>query len=212
MKHPGRFSILLIAALLGGFLSRVNAQCDTLFSSTGAVLEIGMLEDGFKDGLWTAYHPDGSIRSEGEFDNGIKHGTWTWYHANGQVSSVEKWKKGSYKKGKYWDENGQPSDISVVLTDAAYPGGLQAFRKLIAENVAYPEQVLDLGIEGRVVLTFQINSQGRVVNPVVKETAHPQLDQEAIRVVQLSDAWTPATFHGEYTATTFTFPITFALQ
>ena len=68
------------------------------------------------------------------------------------------------------------------------------------------------GIEGRVILEFQINHRGELVNPVVAEQVHPALDQEALRVVRLSDLWIPARFHGERTAIQLTMPIYFALE
>lgn len=83
---------------------------------------------------------------------------------------------------------------------------------MIVEKIEYPEEAIDKGLEGRVVLKFRINSRGELVNPVIAERAHPKLNTEALRVVQLSDLWIPAEFHGVRTSTSYTFPISFALS
>jgi TonB family protein len=194
------------------FIHTGYGQSDTLFSKENSVLETGDLKDGFKHGHWISYYPDGAIRSEGLFNEGVRVGEWTWYHPNGEVSSVEKWKRGEYKKGKYWDREGNPSDITEVLTHPEYPGGIEAFTQMVASNLQYPEQMKLEGIEGRVVLEFRINRNGRLVRPRVAEGAHPALEQEALRVVRMSDEWTPARFHGKNTTASYTFPIVFALQ
>lgn len=209
-----RITYRIALLLLAGLLSPENGygQADTLYAVDGSLKEVGTLVDGFKDGLWIAYYPGGSMKARGSFDMGYKTGQWIWYHENGEVSSVEKWNRGRYRQGSYWDDQGNPSDISEVFTDPQYPGGIEAFTKMIVENIRYPEEIVEKGLEGRVVLEFRISSNGRLVNPKPIESAHPELDREAIRVVLLSDLWIPATFHGKRTSSSYTFPISFALQ
>jgi TonB family protein len=193
-------------------LSPAIGQRDTLYSEDGTVQEVGILRDGLKNGYWVSYYPDGELRSEGNFEDGYRVGQWRWYHENGKLCSIEKWRNGIYWKGQYWDSEGNQSDITEVLTHPEYPGGIEAFTNMIIENIKYPEKVLEEGVEGRVVLTFHITPSGKLVNPVVKKRAHPELDKEALRVIQLSDLWIPAEFHGVKTFSKYTFPITFALQ
>jgi TonB family protein len=197
--------------IIGLSLGVTFGQEDTLRYADGSY-EVGTVEDGLKDGYWMSYYPDGTKRSEGTFVEGLRVGRWTWYHENGLTKAVEKWKDGIYQKGEYWDVHGKKSDISVALTNPEYPGGMEAFTRMIAENLVYPEAVINEGVEGQVVLHFQIGASGRLLNPVVSKQAHPELAEEALRVIQLSERWTPAEFHGRKTSTSYTFPITFALQ
>lgn len=44
-----------------------------------------------------------------------------------------------------------------------YPGGFAAIRTYIAENLSYPEQALLKGVEGRVILSFVVDKEGKVV-------------------------------------------------
>jgi TonB family protein len=209
-KISYRIWLIVLSGLI--WTGSALAQTDTLYDADGNVSETGTMVDGYKDGLWMAYYPGGQVKAKGSFDRGYKTGQWIWYHENGEISSVEKWNRGIYKQGQYWDDKGNPSDISEVFTDPQYPGGIEAFTRMITENIQYPEDVMSQGLEGRVVLKFRIDSNGRLVNPKPISTGHPELEKEAMRVVMLSDRWVPATFHGKRTSSMYTFPITFALQ
>jgi TonB family protein len=209
-KSIYRSAILMVAGLI--CLSEAFSQVDTLYSSDHKISEIGTFVDGFKHGHWKSYYPDGTLEAEGKFRHGLRTGVWTWYHDNGVMSSLEEWQGGRYISGEYWDSSGNPSDVYEVLTHAEYPGGIEKFKRMISKSIIYPEDILEEGIEGRVILEFQINHRGELVNPVVTEQVHPALDEEALRVLNLSNLWIPAKFHGESIAIQLTMPIYFALE
>ena len=204
-----RIMMTVLALLIS--MGTVAAQDNTLHHADGSY-ETGILKDGFKDGYWMSYYPDGTVSSEGNFEEGLRVGQWIWYHSNGNTKGIEKWKNGMYAGGAYWDEKGKESDISQVLSSPEYPGGMEAFKQMIANNLQYPEQMQLEGVEGCVVLQFQICANGELIKPKVTKNVHPELDEEALRVIQLSDAWIPGEFHGRKTTTQYTVPITFALQ
>lgn len=76
-------------------------------------------------------------------------------------------------------------------TQPEYPGGLPAIEAFLAQQLIYPEQAHKQGVEGRVVVGFMINEQGKVVSPKIVKSVHPALDSEAVRVVQLMPRWKP---------------------
>ncbi len=76
-------------------------------------------------------------------------------------------------------------------TQPEYPGGLPAIELFLRQQLMYPEQAHKQGVEGRVVVGFMINEQGRVVSPKIVKSIHPALDSEAVRVVQLMPRWKP---------------------
>ena len=88
-----------------------------------------------------------------------------------------------------------------------------AFAKWVYGQVKYPQQCIDEKIEGRVVLQFTINKVGEVADVTVLRGVCPALDEEAVRAVKASPAWTPGkTEDGKAVPVTFTFPIVFALR
>lgn len=202
---------MVLAFLLVGASAFANGPENTVHNRDGSY-EVGVLVDGLKDGSWKSYFENGKIRSEGKFEMGVRTGQWIWYHRNGRTLAVESWKDGIYIEGEYWDKRGRNSDISEALTTPEYPGGIEAFSRMISENIRYPDAISMEGIEGSVLVEFRIGPSGRILNPVVKESVHPALDQEALRVVNLSGKWIPSEFHGVRTTTRYIIPITFALR
>lgn len=75
---------------------------------------------------------------------------------------------------------------------AEYPGGTMAMINFISQNLKYPQEAKEQGIQGRVMVLFTIQPDGKVTDVQVKDPVHPLLDAEAIRVVSMMPAWTPA--------------------
>lgn len=92
-----------------------------------------------------------------------------------------------------------------------------SFASWINENLEYPNEAKEKGIEGTVVVQFVIEADGTVSNIVVKESVYPALDEEAVRVVSMSPKWEPAVqiIHetgSTAVSSTYTFPILFKLK
>lgn len=66
-----------------------------------------------------------------------------------------------------------------------YPGGPQAMKKFIAENLKYPEEALTHKIEGTVTLKYGIDHNGVVDEVKVIAGLGHGCDEEAIRLVKL---------------------------
>lgn len=66
-----------------------------------------------------------------------------------------------------------------------YPGGMQAIRKLIKEQLRYPEEAKKERIEGTVHLKYTINYLGKVIDAKVISGLGSGCDEEAVRLVKL---------------------------
>lgn len=86
------------------------------------------------------------------------------------------------------------------------------FRKHIAKNLDYPEIAAKNGVSGKVIVEFAVNENGKVVDAVILRSVDPALDEEALRVILHSPAWTPGKQRGKAVKVHFVFPITFRLQ
>lgn len=86
------------------------------------------------------------------------------------------------------------------------------FYKFIMANLKYPEQAVQNNISGRVIIKFVINSNGELVNAEVIRSVHPDLDNEALRVINSSPRWEPGIQSGRRVSVTFVFPISFKLK
>lgn len=93
-----------------------------------------------------------------------------------------------------------------------YKGGNDALMKFICDNMVYPKEAASSGIEGRVVVQFLIEKDGKVSARKVVKSVSPQLDAEALRVSKLINNWTPGKIKGEAVRSHFTLPFVFKLN
>jgi bla regulator protein blaR1 len=102
----------------------------------------------------------------------------------------------------------------VVEDMPEFNGGDAAieFRKFIAQNLQYPARAEENGTEGRVIIQFAVNSKGKVVDATVVRSVDPDLDREALRVVNSSPEWEPGRQKGKAVTVLYTFPINFVVQ
>jgi TonB family protein len=78
-----------------------------------------------------------------------------------------------------------------------FPGGEKALEIFIESVKKYPQQAKINNITGTVVVGFTIDETGRVVNPFIFSGVNPELDNEAVRVVNSLTGWQPAKRNGK---------------
>ena len=82
-------------------------------------------------------------------------------------------------------------------------GGLEG----LMGRIRYPEEARRAGIEGGVCVQFVVNEDGAVGDVEVVRSAHPLLDEEAVRAVRAS-AFRPGYQNGEPVRVLFSLPVT----
>lgn len=116
-----------------------------------------------------------------------------------------------------------------------YPGGSEALRKYLFHSVRYPKKAQRLGAEGRVVVSFVVNTDGSLtnieaaeitlkdiggkeylkLNEAEREIAKNQVKDlfrwEAIRVAKGMKKWEPGEKNGKKVKVRYNVPITFSL-
>jgi len=100
----------------------------------------------------------------------------------------------------------------VVEEMPAFPGGDAELLNFIKNNIKYPEAAKAEKIEGRVILRFVINTEGKVEGITALKGVHPLLDAEAIRVISTLPAFLPGRQGGKAVNVWFSVPVTFSLQ
>lgn len=106
------------------------------------------------------------------------------------------------------------TDTIARLPDvkAEYPGGIPELMKFLSSELSYPKEASENNIQGMVLLEFVVCSDGTVCNVKVIKGVHESLDNEAIRVVETMDKWTPGKSDGENTASYFQLPVQYKLE
>lgn len=93
-----------------------------------------------------------------------------------------------------------------------FPGGEAELLKYISQNIVYPHEAQENGIEGVVYVRFVVTSTGSVAEVQTLRDYDELLDKEALRVVKSLPRWNPGKQNGNAVSVWFTIPIKFVLQ
>lgn len=94
----------------------------------------------------------------------------------------------------------------------SFPGGMSALMKYLADNVKYPVDAQENGLQGRVVVSFVVERDGSITNVQAVRSVYPSLDSEAVRVVEAMPRWKPGKLNGLPVRVKYNVPVTFSFQ
>ena len=97
----------------------------------------------------------------------------------------------------------------VVEQMPSFPGGFQKLHEFIKGNLHYPKECADSGIQGRVVVAFIVERNGKLSSMRVVKSVNPTLDKEALRIVNLMPNWIPGKQNGRTVRVKYIMPVTF---
>lgn len=111
------------------------------------------------------------------------------------------------------EEEPAEEEIFTVVEDMPeFPGGTVELMKYISKAVKYPVIAQENGIQGRVIVTFTVNKDGKVTDAVVVRGVDASLDKEAVRVISEMPNWKPGKQRGKAVRVKYTLPVMFKLQ
>jgi len=95
----------------------------------------------------------------------------------------------------------------------AYPGGNNAISSYFQNNIQYPQEAIDNGVDGIVNISFTVDERGKVGSPrVVSKKIGYGIEEEALRVFNKMPAWKAGALKGKNVKTRFTLPVRFQLE
>ena len=107
----------------------------------------------------------------------------------------------------------QAQKVYEIVEEAPqFPGGMRACMEFLANNVKYPPAAQEMGIQGKVVTSFVVNTDGSIVDVKIVRSVSPELDQETLRVISLMPKWKPGTQKGKPVRVRYTLPLNFRLS
>lgn len=183
----------------GSSSRQTTDDSDTLQSESTELLQGAMILDCEEE-------EEGEIEAvDSVFDNsGVK---------EGEISSIP---DVIVRQGEMPDElpkNPDNRDIyNCVEQKPEFPGGNVAMMNFIAQNLKYPKEQLDSGIQGRVIVKFKVDTLGNVCEPTIVRGKDSALDKEAIRLVKSFPRFSPGMLNGKKVNVWFTVPIVFKLS
>ena len=91
-----------------------------------------------------------------------------------------------------------------------FPGGQKELLSFLSRNIKYP--AIENKIQGRVIVQFVVNKDGSISGAKVVRSIDPDLDKEALRVINSMPQWKPGMNKGEIVSVKYTIPVMFRLQ
>ncbi len=93
-----------------------------------------------------------------------------------------------------------------------FPGGADSLFTFMIRNIKYPPEAYQNNIQGKVFLSFVVDTLGTVKDIQFLKNLDPFLDAEAMRVVKLMPRWNPGKDNGRKVSVKYTLPVTFAIK
>lgn len=110
----------------------------------------------------------------------------------------------------------KPQEEEVFKSAAhmpSFPGGDAALMSFINKNIKYPQVAQDNGVQGKVIVQFVVEKNGKVGEVKVARGVDKDLDREAVRVCKMLPAFSPGrNAVGDPVRVWYTLPVTFKLQ
>ena len=101
----------------------------------------------------------------------------------------------------------------IVEEKASFMGGDEGtFRNWEQLRVKYPAIAQENGIQGKVIISFVVNTDGSVSNIEVLRTPDSTLSDEAVRIIKSSPKWTAAKQRNKSVRQKFVIPIDFRIS
>jgi periplasmic protein TonB len=95
----------------------------------------------------------------------------------------------------------------------AYPGGNNALADYFQNNIQYPQEAIDNGVDGIVNISFTVDEKGKVGSPrVVSKKIGYGIEEEAMRVFSKMPTWKAGALKGKNVKTRYTLPVRFQLE
>ena len=93
-----------------------------------------------------------------------------------------------------------------------FEGGDAALLKYLGENLKYPDNTKDRGVQGRLVIGFIVEKDGSLTDVKVLRPMDIDLDAEVLRLVKGMPKWIPGRQNGKRVRVRYLLPIHICLQ
>ena len=101
--------------------------------------------------------------------------------------------------------------FNIVEKMPTYPGGSDKLMEYISENIKYPIEAREKGVQGRVVVGFVVEHDGSASNVKILRGIGSGCDEEALRVISSMPKWEPGKQRGKTVRVSYYLPVYFKL-
>ena len=180
----------------------------------------GSYKNNLKDSIWNYYNYQHRLAEFGRYENGEKVGVWNAYDSKGGLQVqydytnkkllVYNRPKSDSANRQYYVVNGNDTIKTFLGRPPIFlDGGGKYFT-----GMHYPRAAKENNIQGKVLIVFTIDSNGKVSNFRIKKSLGYGCDEEALRAVKngFNGDWLPGLLNGNSVVVEYEMPISFTLR
>jgi TonB family protein len=104
------------------------------------------------------------------------------------------------------------NEYQLVDQMPQYPGGETELLKFLSMNTVYPEAAKKAMIQGKVIVRFIVTDKGTIEKAEIIKSLNPEIDAEALRVVNMIQGFTPGSIKGKQVNVYYSVPLTFTIK
>ena len=167
-----------------------------------------------REGLHTSFYANGKDSLTEVYRDNRLEGQTMVYYPDGKLRREEHYSENQCTGGKMFDEYGTEMEHQPYFVFPSFPGGIENLMKLVANVTKYPEDAWKQKAEGRVILRFVVDEEGKMTHPKILQSVRYDIDKEAIRAFEaIADVyrWSPGYQDGEAKRVKFTIPLYFRI-
>lgn len=118
---------------------------------------------------------------------------------------------GEGPKQKAITEDNTVHDFINLEVQPVFPGGMDKFYSYLSKAIRYPALAQETGVQGKVFVSFIIETNGVLTDLKVERKLGAGTDEEALRVLKGSPKWLPGIQNGRAVRVRYNIPISFSL-
>lgn len=170
-------------------------------------------EDGtLPNGRFVWYNALGFIDSCGDAKNGRRDGKWYYFVPfKTDFDRVVTYNNGKFVNEVICTEESRKQDENEAdYVESSFKG---SFKKFLEKNLVFPDRAQNAQMGSAVIVFFELDSTGAVLDPMLLRSVEYSLDHEAERVILKSSGnWNPGYKNGTPVSTYHQQSINFSLQ
>ena len=163
------------------------------------------------DGKFREWYENGQLWKDLNYERNSLNGEIMTYWDNGQLKRHELFQSGKSIKGECYNREGKVIDFITFESRPQPQDGEKGMFEFLARNLKYPVEMQKQGIQGKVILRFGIEKDGKIADVEVLRSVKYELDKAAIWVVKCLPKFIPGTQDGEFVRSYYILPVEFRL-
>jgi TonB family protein len=157
-----------------------------------------------------SFWSNGNLKMEGGLVQGKKHGLWKVHVPHDDLIQEVTFIKDSVVAVHCRNTKGLKVKDCIYEKDAEVKGGASAWKSyLVAALTSYLKMRATDDCEGKVVVQFIVDKDGKIIEPRVVASSNPELNNIALQIIQRSPRWNPAIQYNQKVKAYRLQPITF---